>query len=207
MSDTERAYSFYAMMDRMRLIRRWSLMRNTFSENLAEHSLMVGMIAHALALLRNCGAVEGAGPPVNADRIAVMGMYHDAPEIITGDLPTPIKYYDASLREAYARVEASALERLLSFLPEYLETDYRGLMEEAAADETTKEAWRFVRAADKISAYVKCIQEVKAGNSEFVPALEQTLRKIRMLALPEADLFMKEFVAAFSLSLDELNPG
>ncbi len=207
MSEIGKGYHFFAMMDRMRLIKRWSLMRNHSSENLAEHSLMVALVAHAMAILRNANVVgEPEAPKVDAERVAVMGLYHDAPEIITGDLPTPVKYYDDSIREAYRRVEESALERLLSFLPDFMIPEYRGLMCESDCDEKALEERQFVRAADRICAYLKCAQEVQSGNGEFALALRQSEQRVRRMGLPEADYFMKHFADSFSLTLDELNP-
>lgn len=203
MESENRNFHFFAMMDRMRFIQRWSLMRSTTTENLAEHSLMVGMIAHVMAVLRNQGTVEQTAslPEVDAGQIAVMAMYHDAPEIITGDLPTPVKYYDKGIRDAYRRVEQSATERLLALLPDPLVPIYSDFLFENDSEE-----WRFVKAADKISAYLKCLQEVKAGNSEFSLALEQCREKVQELELPEADYFMKHFADSYTLTIDELNP-
>lgn len=209
-------YGFFAMLDRMRLIRRWSLMFNLRTENLAEHSLLTAFVGHALASLRKLKAEAGV-PVLSVDpgSIAVRCMFHDTTEIITGDLPTPVKYYDQDIREAYARVEDSASRRLLSFLPEELQPIYRPLLSPhdvtasagtGLSSEAIAEELRFVEAADKLSAYIKCVQEVRAGNDEFAPAMTQTRDKIKTLDLPEAEEFLERFAPAFAYSLDELNP-
>lgn len=199
-------FGFFAMLDRMRCIRRWSLMRSTQEENLAEHALMTAVVAHALAVIRNLG-LAGAGAPVNAERIALRGMFHDAAEIITGDLPTPVKYFDEDLRDAYRRVEAAAEIRLMSFLPDAMRAVYRPLLGDESDMPDAAEEIRFVKAADKICAHLKCVQEVSAGNGEFVSAHRQTAEKVAALDLPECRYFMAHFADAYAATLDELNPA
>lgn len=187
---------FYAMLSRMKYINRWGLMRNTRQENICEHSLDVSLLSHALALLRN----RRFGGSVNAERAAVLGLFHDCSEILTGDLPTPIKYYNPEIRSAYREVEQIAQEKLLSLLPEDLQPDYRTLIGETEED---AELWRLVKAADKLSALIKCIEEKRMGNSEFERA-EISLRKaIVSMQLPEADCFLEEFLPSYALTLDE----
>lgn len=199
-------FGFFAMLDRMRCIRRWGLMRSTQEENLSEHSLMTAVVAHALAVIRNLG-LAGPGEPVNAERIALRGMFHDVTEIITGDLPTPVKYYDEALRDAYRRVEQAARIRLMSFLPDVMQAAYRPLLSEDADTPGEAEELRFVKAADKICAHLKCAQEVRAGNGEFVSAHRQTAEKVAAIDLPECRYFMAHFADAYAATLDELNPA
>ncbi|HHX36829.1 MAG TPA: 5'-deoxynucleotidase [Clostridiaceae bacterium] len=203
-TDENVQYGFYAMLDRMRWIRRWSLMRNAHDENLAEHSLLVAIIGHALGIIRNLKLVEDESerPEVNPDAIAVRALFHDATEIITGDLPTPVKYHDPGLRDAYRRVEKAAEIRLLSFLPDNMRTIYAPLLTQS---EETVELDRFVKAADVLTAYIKCAQEVSAGNGEFRQALQQTRARAEAIDLPECAYFMAHFCAGFTASLDELN--
>ena len=189
------ANEFYALMGRMRYITRWGLMRNTFSENIQEHSHQVAVLAHALALIRrDILHLDGPDP----DKCAVAALHHDASEILTGDLPTPIKYYNPDIRVAYKQVERVAGERLLDMLPPALREAYAPLVLEEDGEVT-----RVVKAADKLSALIKCIEEQKAGNTEFGKALESTEKSIRKMELPEADMFLEEFIPAFYLSLDE----
>lgn len=188
---------FFAMLSRMKYINRWGLMRNTQNENIAEHSLDVAMIAHVLALLR----IRRFGKICNPERAALLGLYHDATEIITGDLPTPVKYHSPEIRRAYGEVEALAADRLLSMLPEDLRGDYAGILLENNPED--EELRSLVKAADKISAVAKCIEERKTGNREFLQA-EETLRQaVYDMHLPEADVFMEEFMPAYACSLDE----
>ena len=187
---------FFAYMARLRLIRRWSLMRNTQPENDAEHSLQVAMIAHALAVL----AKERYGREVDPEHVVTLAVYHDATEVLTGDLPTPVKYHSDHLRAAYASVEEAATDRLTHMLPE----DLRSAMEPCLTERGTL-AMRLVKAADRISAYVHCLEEQRAGNREFDAAAERILASIQAIDLPEVQDFMKECVPAFSLTLDELN--
>jgi len=188
---------FFAYLSRMRYIQRWNLMRNTHQENIQEHSLQVAMIAHGLALIRN----RMFGGKVDTARVAAIAMYHDVGEVITGDLATPIKYFNPSIKSAYGEIDVIARRKLLDFLPEGLHEDYEKLL---FADESTVE-WKLVKAADRISAYVKCLEELKAGNREFAKA-EKTIKKaIDKIELPEVDFFMKRFVPSYVLTLDELN--
>ena len=190
------ANEFYALMGRMRYITRWGLMRNTFSENISEHSHQVAVLAHALALIRrDILKLEGPDP----DRCAVAALYHDASEILTGDLPTPIKYYNPDIKVAYKQVERIAGERLLTMLPQQLRDSYEHLVLED--DETVNP---IVKAADKLSAYIKCIEEQKGGNSEFDSAAAQTMASMKEMQLPELDWFIDECLPAFSLNLDQL---
>lgn len=188
---------FFAVLSRMKHIRRWGLMRSTREENLCEHSFETAVLAHALAVLRN----ERFGGHVSPERAAALALFHDASEIFTGDLPKPVKYDNPVLRASYAAVEAHARERLLSMLPPDLRPAYRPLLEEGGEGE--EELSRIVKAADKLSALVKCVEERRAGNTEFVRA-EQTLRRaVEALELPEADCFLKEFLPSYALTLDE----
>ena len=188
-------YHFFAYISRMRCITRWALMRNTFSENIQEHSHMVAVLAHALAVIRN----RVYGGQVDEGQVAVAALYHDATEILTGDMPTPIKYYDPEIRGAYRRVEAVACDRLLAMLPPELEGDYEPILK--CADE---EVLSLVKAADKLSAYIKCVEELKAGNTEFRRAAEQTRAALDAMRLPELDYFMTHCMESFSMTLDEL---
>ena len=189
-------YPFFAYMARLKLIRRWSLMRNTQPENDAEHSLQVAMIAHAIALLGNARYHRECNP----EHVMTLAVYHDASEVITGDLPTPVKYYHPGLREAYGMVENMAVERLTDMLPAELRDQVRACMTE----ENTY-AHRVVKAADRISAYVMCLEEQRAGNQEFDAAAETILRSIETIDLPEVQDFMKEMVPPFTWTLDALN--
>ncbi len=188
---------FFAVISRMKYINRWALMRNTISENISEHSLETAFIAHALALIRN----RRFGGSINAERCALLAMYHDATEIITGDLPTPVKYYNKEIRSVYGEIERNATEQLLSYLPDYLRDDYRGLLDDSGDED--KELWRLVKAADKISALIKCLEERRMGNDDFQSAEKATLAAIHALNLPEAEAFLEEFIPAYSLTLDE----
>ncbi len=187
---------FFAMMSRMKYINRWGLMRNTFKENISEHSLEVAMIAHALGVINNVFF----GGHINAERLALMGMYHDSTEIITGDMPTPIKYYSPQIRDAYKDVEVIAKEQLLSGLPEAMREVYSSIL---ADSEQEKELWRYVKAADKISAYIKCIEEQHMGNRDFEKAGESIRQIIDDMHMPEADYFMVNFLPAYMLTLDD----
>ena len=191
------AHHFFAMLSRMKYIDRWALMRNTRRENLSEHSLEVSAIAHALAVLSN----ERFGTNLNAERTAIIGLYHDMPEIITGDMPTPIKYGNEELRAAYKAVERQAAQRLVMLLPADLQENYRRYFIKQAED---AEEWRLVKAADKISALIKCIEEEKAGNTEFIAAKKSLEKLIHGLNCPAAECFLKEFIGSYQLNLDEL---
>ena len=185
---------FYAMMSRMKNIYRWGLMRNTRQENLSEHSLEVAQIAHALALIGN----KRLSKNYNPDFVSTVAMYHDTSEIITGDMPTPIKYYNSEIKSVYKQIEATAESQLTEMLPE----DFRG--EFGKIYNPDEETARLVKAADKISALIKCTEELNMGNNEFKIAHQSTLKSIESMELKEADIFLKEFLPAFSLSLDEL---
>lgn len=188
---------FFAMVSRMKYINRWALMRNEHSENLCEHSFEVAVIAHALAVIGN----KRFGKQLSGERAALLGLYHDAPETLTGDMPTPVKYYSNEVREAYKTVEENACKSLISMLPEDFREDYSPALIPAQGDE---ELWRLVKAADKISALIKCIEEKKAGNSEFVKAGEGIRAAIEAMDLPEAKVFAEEFLPAYEMTLDEL---
>lgn len=189
---------FFAMYGRMKYINRWALMRKTSEENLSEHSGDVAAIAHAIALLKNLRF----GGNLNAERAAFLGLYHDMPEIITGDMPTPVKYHSSDLRDAFQRVEDMASEKLISMLPEDMREYYESAFFKTEEDEYL---WKIVKAADKISALIKCTEEEKAGNKEFTQAYESTKKAIEKMNMPEADEFIKEFLPSFSLSLDQQN--
>ena len=190
------ANEFYALMGRMRYITRWGLMRNTFSENIQEHSHQVAVLAHALALIRrDILGLPGADP----DKCAVAALYHDASEILTGDLPTPIKYYNPGIKDAYKQVERIAGERLLSMLPPQLVDSYASLVLEDDA-----EVLPTVKAADKLSAHIKCIEEQKAGNTEFDSATAATLAALQKLHMPELDWFLENCLEPFTRNLDQL---
>ena len=190
------ANEFYALLGRMRYITRWGLMRNTFSENIQEHSHQVAVLAHALALIRqNILHLPGPDP----DKCAVAALYHDASEILTGDLPTPIKYYNPHIRTAYKEVERIAGERLLEMLPPALQEAYRPLVLEENEAITA-----VVKAADKLSAYIKCVEEQKAGNTEFDSAATQGMQAMKAMELPELNWFIENCLEPFSLNLDQL---
>lgn len=185
------------MLSRMKFINRWGLMRNTRSENLCEHSFETTVIAHALAVLRNTRFGGNADP----ERAALLALFHDATEIITGDLPTPVKYYNPQIRTAYKQVETVAQNKLLSLLPVDLKPSYETIF--AASADGDKELLPLIKAADKLSAIIKCIEEQRMGNSEFSKA-EITLRQaVLNMHLPEADCFVEEFLPSYSLTLDE----
>ena len=190
--------NFFAMISRMKFIERWSLMRNSRQENLSEHSLEVSMLSHALAVISN----ERFGSNLNAEKAALIGIYHDASEIITGDMPTPIKYFNENIQGAFKEVEKAAAENLYLMLPDYLKESYKDIFYPAKEDEYL---WKLVKAADKLSALIKCIEEEKAGNSECVLAKNSILSLIKEMNLNEVDIFMEEFLPAYSKSLDELN--
>ena len=188
---------FFAMLSRMKYINRWGLMRNTRNETICEHSLDTAILAHALAVLRN----RRFGDNVNPEKAALLAIFHDAPEILTGDLPTPIKYYNPTIRTAYQEVERMAEDRLLAYLPDDLRPDYKALLHQETAE--NEELLPLVKAADKLSALIKCVEERAMGNAEFLRA-EQTIRTaIAELHLPEADCFVEEFLPSYSLTLDE----
>ena len=190
------ANEFYALMGRMRYITRWGLMRNTFSENISEHSHQVAVLAHALALIRRDILKL---PTPDPDRCAVAALYHDASEILTGDLPTPIKYYNPDIKDAYKQVERIAGNRLLDMLPAELRASYEHLVLEDDA-----ELLPFIKAADKLSAHLKCLEEQKAGNTEFDTAAKQTWDAMKTMERPELNWFLENCLGAFALNLDQL---
>ncbi len=192
-------YHFFAMLSRMKYINRWGLMRNTRSENLSEHSLETAIVAHALAVIGN----EKFGRSRDPQRAAALALLHDAPEIITGDMPTPVKYHSEDIRKAYADVENLAAERLVSLLPEELRPYYRELMTMSAPGD--EELRPLIKAADRISAAIKCIEERLSGNQDFREAERSTLKLLRDMDLPEAKYFMEEFLPSYGLTLDEQN--
>lgn len=190
------ANEFYALLGRMRYITRWGLMRNSFSENIQEHSHQVAVLAHALALIRRDILDLPAPDP---DRCAVAALYHDASEILTGDMPTPIKYYNPNIKEAYKQVERIANQHLLDLLPQQLRRAYGPYLQEE-----DPQIALIVKAADKLAAYIKCVEEQKAGNLEFESAARQTMATMREMKQPELEWFIAECLPAFSRNLDEL---
>ena len=189
------SHSFFAYIARMRYIGRWGLMRNTVQENIQEHSHMVAVLAHALAVIRR----DKFGGTVDPGHVAAVALYHDATEIFTGDLPTPVKYANPDIQAAYKAIEQNAADRLTATLPEELRPSFSGLL-----SETDPEVTDLVKAADKLSAYLKCLEELKAGNLEFQSAANQTLEALNEYDLPELTYFMEHFLPAFQLTLDEL---
>ena len=194
-------YNFFAVLSRMKYIERWALMRNARTETLSEHTLDVAMIAHALCVIGNVRF----GRHLDADRAALTGLYHDASEIITGDMPTPVKYYNRDIRDAYKEVEHVAEQRLLEQLPEDLRSVYSEIFQGARSEEDVYMR-RLVKAADKLSALIKCMEETGAGNGEFKTAQISTLESVEKLAdeLPEVKVFMEEFLPPYGNTLDEL---
>lgn len=190
-------HHFYAYMARMKLIKRWGLRHNTREENDQEHSLQVTMIAHALAMYKN----RRYGGSVDVEKVLLYALYHEAAEVITGDLASPIKYFNPGIRDAYKEIERMASEKLLEYLPEDMRGDFRALL---FPDEESYE-WRIVKAADRISAYVKCLEEYGYGNREFLTAQENIRASISQMNMPEAEDFMREFAPSFMLPLDALN--
>ena len=190
-------HHFYAYMARMKLIKRWGLRHNTREENDQEHSLQVAMIAHALAIYKN----RRYGGNVDVEKVLLYALYHEAAEVITGDLASPIKYFNPGIRDAYKEIERMASEKLLEYLPEDMKEDFRALL---FPDEESYE-WRIVKAADRISAYVKCLEEYGYGNREFLTAQENIRASISRMNMPEAEDFMREFAPSFMLPLDALN--
>ncbi len=189
------ASNFYAVLSRMKYITRWSLMRNTRPENLCEHSYETAVIAHALALLTN----RRFGGQVNEERCVLLALYHDTSEILTGDLPTPVKYYNPAIRDAYRQVEEVSARKLLSMLP----NDMTDAYEDCFFPQPQEEEARLVKAADKLSALIKCVEECRQGNREFEKARLSTEQAVRDMKLPAADCFMEEFLPAYALTLDE----
>jgi 5'-deoxynucleotidase len=188
---------FFAYLSRMRFIRRWGLMHSTQVENIQEHSLRVAMIAHALAVIRN----RMFGGTLHAERLAVRALYHDASEVLTGDLPRPVKYFNPEIEASYRRIEGVAREKLLGMVPAALRSEYAALLGPDAGAEDDR---ALIKAADKLCAYLKCLEEITAGNREFGEA-EKTLRRtIEAIDLPEVRYFVETFVPSFRLTLDDL---
>jgi len=190
-------YSFYALISRMKNITRWSLMRNSTSENVQEHSHMVSVIAHALAVIRR----DIYGRPADPGLAASIALFHDSSEIFTGDMPTPVKYFDSEIMEAYKKVESVASHKLLTALPSELRPSYKKVLSPDSNDDMVT----LVKAADKICAYIKCMEELKAGNTEFRLAAEQSREKLVKIGFPEVGYFIDHFMPAFELTLDELD--
>jgi 5'-deoxynucleotidase len=189
---------FFAYLARMKFIQRWGLMRNVRQENIQEHSLQTAMIAHNLAIIKN----KWFGGSVDPQRVLLLGVYHEASEVITGDLATPIKYFNPEIKKAYKEIEKVANNRLLSMLPDELRPDYESVLIPGEEDE---EHWKIVKAADKLCAYLKCIEELKAGNTEFSKAEKTIHRDLVKMNRPEVEYFMEHFLPSFHLTLDELN--
>ncbi|HGE9138414.1 TPA: 5'-deoxynucleotidase [Yersinia enterocolitica] len=189
---------FFAHLSRLKLINRWPLMRNVRTENVSEHSLQVAFVAHALAIIKN----RKFNGNLNADRIALLAMYHDASEVITGDLPTPIKYYNPQIAHEYKKIEKVAQQKLIEMLPVELQHDFRCLLDEYYYSEEEK---ALVKQADALCAYLKCLEELSAGNNEFIQAKARLEKTLAMRQSPEMDYFMEVFVPSFSLSLDEIS--
>lgn len=189
--------SFYAMLSRMKYINRWGLMNNTRSENISEHSLQVAMIAHCLVLIHN----KRFGGNLYPERAAILAVFHDTTEIITGDMPTPIKYYNSKIKNAYRDIEENAADQLVNMLPDDFRDDINSIIKmNGSGDEQLRP---FVKAADKLSALIKCIEEQRMGNDEFRKAQDTILNSIHSMNLPELKVFEEEFLPAFSLTLDE----
>ena len=197
MASKKKTYSFGAMLSRMKYIDRWALMRNSTKENISEHSLEVAMIAHLLAVT---GRVR-FGKDLDAHKAALIGIYHDSTEIITGDMPTPIKYYNDEMRDTFKEIEDIAAIQLLAMLPDDIREEYEDLF---FAREQDAYLWKLVKAADKISALIKCVEEEKAGNTEFSNAKKMTKKSIDAMDLEEVDVFFEEFFPAYLKTLDEL---
>lgn len=191
---------FYSMLSRMKLINRWGLMRNTHNENISEHSLETATLAHSLAVIGN----TYFGKSYNAERCALLGIFHDVTEIITGDLPTPVKYGSDEIRTAYKQVEENAKNRLVSMLPDEMQGEISPLLSpDENASEEELELWRLVKAADKLSALIKCIEERTTGNADFISAESSTLQSIKEMNLPEVDFFIEKFLPSYGKTLDE----
>jgi 5'-deoxynucleotidase len=188
---------FFAYLARMKFIQRWGVMRNTQSENIQEHSLQAAVLAHALAVI----ARDEFDRDVDPERVMALAVFHDASEVLTGDLPSPIKHHDPDLSSVYGRIEAAARTRLTAMLPKNLQETYRPLL----AGDDRPEHMQLVKAADKLCSYLKCLEELKSGNEEFTYARDVIEREIEAIDLPEVGWFMERFVASFSLTLDELN--
>ena len=202
----DKNYAFFALLDRMQYINRWALMRNSRYENIKEHSFDVAIVAESLAVIHNRLVEEGKTTvKVDSYKIQALGLYHDCTEIITGDMPTPIKYRNSTIKSAYREVEHEAAESLVSQLPDYMQDYYMSLLSPVYEGDEGYLYKRIVKAADKISAYIKCIREKLAGNTEFDSAMATLKETIDKIDLPEVRIFMDEFIPPFGLTLDELN--
>lgn len=190
-------FKFFAFLNRMKYIKRWSLMRSVREENIMEHSEQVAVISHALALIRN----KVYGGNIDVSKVVLLAQYHEVGEVITGDLPTPIKYFNPEIKSAYKDLEKTASKRLLNMLPETLKGEY----EEYILPNEESEEYKLVKCADRLSAYLKCVEEVKAGNSEFKKAKSSILSDLKGLKSQEVDYYLKEFAPAYELTLDELD--
>ena len=190
-------YDFYAYMDRMKYIKRWQLMRSVREENIMEHSQQVAMFAHALAVIKN----RIYGGNVNAEKAVLYAVYHECAEVMTGDLPTPIKYFDNSIRGAYKNLEEKASLKLLSMLPKELEGDFAA----SIIPDAQSEEYAIMKAADRLAAYVKCLEELRCGNNEFAKAKKSIEDDLHSRNMPEVEYFFKNFIESFSLTLDELD--
>lgn len=191
-------YNFFAMISRMKYIKRWALMRNSREENLSEHSLEVGMLSHALAVISN----RRLGNSLDASKAALIGIYHDSSEIITGDMPTPIKYHNSQIQSAFKDIEKGATKQLLSMLPQDLKMEYESIFLRKSEDEYL---WKLVKAADKLSALIKCMEERKVGNTEFLHSENSLIKVLKEMELKEVEIFMKEFLPGYEMNLDELD--
>lgn len=191
-------YKFFALLNRMKWINRWGLMKNTYTENLQEHSHQTAIIAHALTLISN----EYFGTDLNPERAAVLATFHDVPEIITGDMPTPVKYANAALNSNYKQIENAAAEKIIDLLPEKMQKHYSFI-----ADGESEKEWPYVKAADTLSAYIKCLGEIESGNKDFAAAKENIEKKLEKSAekLPALRLFMDEYLPAYSSPIDDLS--
>lgn len=189
---------FFAHLARMKLIQRWPLMRSVSTENISEHSLQVAFVAHALAVIKN----KKFDGNLNPEHIALLGMYHDTSEVLTGDLPTPVKYYNPDIANEYKKIEAAAEQRLLSMLPEEFQEDFAPFL---ISGEASKEEQNIVKQADTICAYLKCLEELSAGNHEFEQAKRRLEETLSQRASPEMDYFLTTFAPSFELSLDEIS--
>ncbi len=199
----EQPISFYAMMDRVKYIERWSLMKNTEKENVKEHTFDVILLVHALIEIRRTYFPDKK-PEINTETAMLYALYHDASEIITGDMPTPVKYFNQSMREQYQVVEEHAIEAMLSLLPEELRAQYQTYLKPDLTDEYMQEIWRLVKAADTLSAHLKCLSELKQGNAEFKEAAAYTKEKLISYQSEEVNWFLENAVPAYELTLDQL---
>ncbi len=190
---------FFAILSRMKYINRWGLMNNTKNENISEHSLQVAMFAHILVLIHN----KNSNDNLNPERAALLGIYHDSSEIITGDMPTPVKYYNPQIIESYKQVEKMAEQKLVSMLPKEFKEEFSAIL--THENEADQELYKYVKAGDKLSALVKCIEEIRMGNDEFKQAKSSIEESITKMNIPEVDVFIEKFLPSFTLTLDELN--